>query len=222
MLTSYYKSIGISTHTVMAKIIRTVVFNSLFLTLLLCSWWAQISCSSIPAGEYCDCQKYKEVAKELLDQVDKQADTKKISKDDIIEISKNVCNLKKQGDKLKPVEQDSEGKRGSECKAIRTYEEAIRPGVKHVAEYIYKEKPQLDSLIEFLCKGLTATSNKVKNRRENEKNKDNDLTHKIMGGIMDVGSKMTDGIVGCTKAAASQLKKLLKKSDKDDLYMCYY
>ncbi|KAI3790098.1 hypothetical protein L2E82_02912 [Cichorium intybus] len=228
MLTSYYKSIGSSTHTVMAKIIGTVVFNSLFLTLLLCFSWAQISYSSKPAEDarknyitFTKCQVCEDLAHKLYEKQNKLSPTK-ISEKDIIEISKNVCKLKEQGDKSEPAEQDSEGQCDSECKAIkRTCDEAIGPDVTHVAEYIYQNKHQLSSLIERLCKGLSATCNYLKTPRE-KKNKSNDLTHKIMGGIMDVGDAMTKGIVGGGKAIAngarkmtSRMKKWLKTSESD-------
>lgn len=168
----------------MAKIDRTVVFNSLLLNLLLCSSWIQISYSSKPVGvarkddiPFIKCQVCEKLAKELYEQVrDKQAkiSPKKISEYDIIEISENVCNLKKQeadwmlkidiveqGDRLELVEQDSEGQCGSECKTIeRACQEVIGYYDTDVAEYIYKKKPQINSLVKYLCKDLTEACSK--------------------------------------------------------------
>ncbi|XP_076910332.1 uncharacterized protein LOC143567940 [Bidens hawaiensis] len=118
------------------------------------------------------CQVCEKLAKELYEQVrDKQSKItpKKISEYDVIEISENICNLKKheadwmlkidiveQGDRLELVEQDSEGQCGSECKTIeRACQEVIGYCDTDVAEYIYKKKPTLSSLVNFLCKDLT-------------------------------------------------------------------
>ncbi|KAK9060795.1 hypothetical protein SSX86_021501 [Deinandra increscens subsp. villosa] len=163
----------------MVEIDRKVIFNSLFLSLLLCSSWIQISNCSKPVGvarkddiPFIKCQVCEILAKELYEQVrDKQAkiSPKKISEYDVIEISENVCNLKKQeadwilkvdiveqGDRLELVEQDSEGQCGSECKTIeRACQEVIGYYDTDVAEYIYKKKPTLGSLVNFLCKDTT-------------------------------------------------------------------
>lgn len=94
---------------------------------------------------------------------------KKISEYQIIEISENVCNLKKaeadwilqidiveQGDKLELVEQGSEGQCNSECKTIeRACQEVLGYSDTDVAEYLYKSKPDIDSLVNYLCKDLT-------------------------------------------------------------------
>ncbi|KAJ0487980.1 putative saposin B type domain-containing protein [Helianthus annuus] len=163
----------------MVKFDRKVMFNSLFFTLLLCSSWIQISYCSKPAGiarkddiPFIKCQVCEKLAKELHEQIrDKQdqISPKKISEYDVIEISENVCNLKKReadwmlkidivekGDRLELVEQDSEGQCGSECKTIeRACQEVIGYYDTDVAEYIYKKKPMLSSLVKFLCKDLT-------------------------------------------------------------------
>ncbi|KAJ0676826.1 hypothetical protein HanOQP8_Chr12g0430291 [Helianthus annuus] len=136
----------------MVKFDRKVMFNSLFFTLLLCSSWIQISYCSKPAGiarkddiPFIKCQVCEKLAKELHEQIrDKQdqISPKKISEYDVIEISENVCNLKKReadwmlkidivekGDRLELVEQDSEGQCGSECKTIeRACQEGREPG----------------------------------------------------------------------------------------------
>ncbi|KAI3711580.1 hypothetical protein L1987_70119 [Smallanthus sonchifolius] len=163
----------------MVEIDLKLMFNSLFFSLLLCSSWIQITYSSKPVGvarrddiPFIKCQVCEKIAKELHEQVqDKQANIspKKISEYDVIEISENVCNLKKheadwilkidiveQGDILELVEQDSEGQCGSECKTIeRACQEVIGYYDTDVAEYIYKKKPTLSSLVNFLCKDTT-------------------------------------------------------------------
>ncbi|KAL3642928.1 hypothetical protein CASFOL_013743 [Castilleja foliolosa] len=118
------------------------------------------------------CQVCEKLASQLHHQVQsKQAEIspKKISEYQIIEIAENVCNLKKQeadwilkidiveqGDKLELVEQDSEGQCDSECKTIeRACQEVLGYSDTDVAEYLYRRKPQLDSLVNFICKDLT-------------------------------------------------------------------
>ncbi|KAK1413872.1 hypothetical protein QVD17_29608 [Tagetes erecta] len=163
----------------MVKIDQTVMFNSFLISLLLCSSWIKITYCSKQAGvarkddiPFIKCQVCEKLAKELYEQVrDKQAEIspKKISEYDVIEISENVCNLKKreadwilkidiveQGDRLELVEQDSEGQCGSECKTIeRACQEVLGYYDTDVAEYIYKKKPTLSSLVNFLCKDTT-------------------------------------------------------------------
>ncbi|KAK9274698.1 hypothetical protein L1049_021949 [Liquidambar formosana] len=92
-----------------------------------------------------------------------------ISEFQIIEIAENLCNLKKaeadwilridiveQGDGLELVQQDSEGQCNSECKTIeRACQEVMGYSDTDVAEYLYKNKPQIESLVKFLCKDLT-------------------------------------------------------------------
>ncbi|ONH97840.1 hypothetical protein PRUPE_7G213500 [Prunus persica] len=118
------------------------------------------------------CQVCEKLAAQLHQQVKKkQAEItpKKISEYQIIEISENVCNLKKaeadwilqidiveQGDKLELVEQGSEGQCNSECKTIeRACQEVLGYSDTDVAEYLYKSKPDIDSLVNYLCKDLT-------------------------------------------------------------------
>ncbi|XP_071742364.1 uncharacterized protein [Rutidosis leptorrhynchoides] len=165
----------------MAIINISVMFNSLILSLilLLCVSNIQISYAAKQAGvarredvPFIKCQVCEKLAKELYVQVqDKQHQIapKKILEYDVIEISENVCNLKKReadwmlkidivekGDRLELVEQESEGQCGSECKTIeRACQEVIGDYDTDVAEYIYKKKPQLSSLVNFLCKDLT-------------------------------------------------------------------
>ncbi|XAR53420.1 hypothetical protein NMG60_11021965 [Bertholletia excelsa] len=162
----------------MVKIDAMVV---LIISALLVSSWVPISyCSKKPAGiarkediPYIKCQVCEKLAHELYQQVQaKQAQIspKKISEYQIIELSENVCNLKKQeadwilkidiveqGDKLELVEQESEGQCNSKCKTIeRACQEVMGYFDTDVAEYLYKNKPQVDTLVHFLCNELTA------------------------------------------------------------------
>ncbi|CAA0829205.1 Unknown protein [Striga hermonthica] len=91
---------------------------------------------------YIKCQVCEKLASQLNLQVQaKQAEIspRKISEYQIIEIAENVCNLKKkeadwilkidiveQGDKLKLVEQDSEGQCNSECKTVERACQEVR------------------------------------------------------------------------------------------------
>lgn len=121
---------------------------------------------------YIKCQVCEKLASQLQQQVLKKQDQiapKKISEYQIIEIAENVCNLKKEeadwvlridivekGDKLELVEQDAEGICNSECKTIeRACQEVIGYSDTDVAEYIYKAKPDIQSLTNYLCKDLT-------------------------------------------------------------------
>ncbi|KAL3332241.1 hypothetical protein AABB24_032705 [Solanum stoloniferum] len=127
---------------------------------------------------YIRCQVCEKLAYQLYHHVqNKQAEIspKKISEYQIIEISENVCNLKKQeadwilkidiveqGDRLELVEQDSEGQCNSECKTIeRACQDVMDYSDTDVAEYLYKTKPDLDSLKSFLCKDLTKVCSKA-------------------------------------------------------------
>ncbi|XP_030530130.1 uncharacterized protein LOC115740706 [Rhodamnia argentea] len=118
------------------------------------------------------CQVCEKLASQLYRQVQKkqaQISPKKISEYEVIEIAENICNLKKeeadwilkidvveQGDKLELVDQDTEGICNSECKTIeRACQEIMGYSDTDVAEYIYNSKPQIDSLVDFLCKDLS-------------------------------------------------------------------
>lgn len=126
---------------------------------------------------YIKCQVCEKIAFQLQEQVQKkqaQISPKKITEYQIIEIAENVCNLKKEeadwimkidivekGDKLELVEQDVEGQCNSECKTIElACQEVMGYADTDVAEYIYTKKPQLDTLVNYLCKDLTDTCNK--------------------------------------------------------------
>ncbi|KAK8610392.1 hypothetical protein V6N13_081550 [Hibiscus sabdariffa] len=121
---------------------------------------------------YIKCQVCEKLASQLYQQVQSkqaQISPKKISEYQIIEIAENVCNLKKeeadwilkidiveQGDKLELVEQDAEGICNTECKTIeKTCQEVMGYSDTDVAEYIYMSKPDIESLANYLCKGLT-------------------------------------------------------------------
>ncbi|XP_010541027.1 PREDICTED: uncharacterized protein LOC104814605 [Tarenaya hassleriana] len=126
---------------------------------------------------YIKCQVCEKLSLQLLQQVKKkqeQISPKKISEYQIIEIAENVCNLKKEeadwilkidlvekGDRLEMVEQDAEGLCNSECKTIENAcQQVIGYTDTDVAEYIYKSKPELDSLVNYLCKDLTDACSK--------------------------------------------------------------
>ncbi|KAK9715785.1 hypothetical protein RND81_06G189300 [Saponaria officinalis] len=120
------------------------------------------------------CEKLASEVYSLVQKKESQISPKKISEYQIIEIVENVCNLKKeegdwilkidiveQGDKLKLVDQDVEGVCNSECKTIeRACQEVMGYSDTDVAEYIYARKPQLDSLVNYLCKDLTKACSK--------------------------------------------------------------
>ncbi|KAK7245513.1 hypothetical protein RIF29_40359 [Crotalaria pallida] len=148
-------------------------------TVVVSAWLPLSHCSKKPVGvarkedvPYIKCQVCEKLAKELHHQVQKkqaEISPKKISEYQIIEIAENVCNLKKteadwilridiveKGDRLELVEEDSEGQCNSECKTIeRACQEVIGYSDTDVAEYLYKSKPDVDSLVNYLCKDLT-------------------------------------------------------------------
>ncbi|XP_059634856.1 uncharacterized protein LOC132277126 [Cornus florida] len=161
----------------MAKIDQIVV---LLISLVIISSWVPIShCAKKPVMvarrediPYIKCQVCEKLAQHLYLQVQTKQDQispKKISEYEIIEIAENICNLKKQeadwilkidiveqGDRLELVEQDSEGQCNSECKTIeRACQEVMGYSDTDVAEYLYKNKPQKDSLVNYLCNDLT-------------------------------------------------------------------
>ncbi|XP_009802306.1 uncharacterized protein [Nicotiana sylvestris] len=158
----------------------------LLLSLMVITTWFPIThCSKKPVGvarkediPYIKCQVCEKLAYQLYNQVqNKRAEIspKKISEYQIIEISENVCNLKKQeadwilkidiveqGDRLELVEQDSEGQCNSECKTIeRACQDVMDYSDTDVAEYLYKHNPDLDSLKSFLCKDLSKSCSKA-------------------------------------------------------------
>ncbi|XP_010262204.1 PREDICTED: uncharacterized protein LOC104600766 [Nelumbo nucifera] len=161
----------------MAKTESIFVF---LLAALLISSWLPISHSakkpvSVARKEdipYIKCQVCEKLAHQLYHQVKNKQDQmspKKVSELQIIDISENVCNLKKQeadwilridivekGDRLELVEQDSEGQCNSECKTVeRACQEVMGYSDTDVAEYLFKAKPSIDSLVKFLCNDLT-------------------------------------------------------------------
>uniref|UniRef100_A0A0V0HT19 Putative nucleophosmin-like n=1 Tax=Solanum chacoense TaxID=4108 RepID=A0A0V0HT19_SOLCH len=160
---------------------------ALLLSLIVITIWFPIvvECAKKAVGvarkediPYIRCQVCEKLAYQLYHHVqNKQAEIspKKISEYQIIEISENVCNLKKQeadwilkidiveqGDRLELIEQDSEGQCNSECKTIeRACQDVMDYSDTDVAEYLYKTKPDLDSLKSFLCKDLTKVCSKA-------------------------------------------------------------
>ncbi|CAO2841581.1 unnamed protein product [Amaranthus hypochondriacus] len=126
---------------------------------------------------YIKCQVCEKLASQLHSQVlnkENQISPKKITEYQIIEIVENICNLKKeeadwilkidiveQGDKLELVDQDVEGLCNSECKTIeRACQEVVGFSDTDIAEYIYARRPQVDSLVNYLCKDLTKSCSK--------------------------------------------------------------
>ncbi|CAH8364305.1 unnamed protein product [Eruca vesicaria subsp. sativa] len=115
------------------------------------------------------CEKLASRLHKLVKEKQVEISPKKISEYEIIEIAENVCNLKKEeadwmlkidivekGDKLQLVEQEEEGMCNSECKTIEAAcQKVIGYSDTDVAEYIYKSKPDLASLVNHLCKDLT-------------------------------------------------------------------
>ncbi|XP_004243151.1 uncharacterized protein [Solanum lycopersicum] len=160
---------------------------ALLLSLIVITIWFSIDveCAKKAGGvarkediPYIRCQVCEKLAYQLYHHVhNKQAEISpnKISEYQIIEISENVCNLKKQeadwilkidiveqGDRLGLVEQDSEGQCNSECKTIeRACQDVMDYSDTDVAEYLYKSKSDLDSLKSFLCKDLTKVCSKA-------------------------------------------------------------
>ncbi|XP_058068021.1 uncharacterized protein LOC131217180 isoform X2 [Magnolia sinica] len=121
---------------------------------------------------YIKCQVCQKLASQLYQQVNRkqaQISPKKISEFQIIEITENICNLKKEeadwilridivekGDTLELVEQDVEGQCNSECKTVeRACQEVMGYYDTDVAEFLFKSKPQIDSLVNFLCDELS-------------------------------------------------------------------
>ncbi|OWM83186.1 hypothetical protein CDL15_Pgr011868 [Punica granatum] len=152
--------------------------------LLLSTWFPVSHCAKKPVTvgrkediPFIRCQVCEKLASQLHDQVQKkqaQISPKKISEYEIIEIAENVCNLKKaeadwilkidiveKGDKLELVDEDTEGICNSECKTIeKACQEVMGYSDTDVAEYLYKSKPTVDSLIDFICKDLTGACKK--------------------------------------------------------------
>ncbi|XP_020976454.1 uncharacterized protein LOC107636055 isoform X2 [Arachis ipaensis] len=155
------------------------LFWVVFVSVVASAWLPLSECFKKPAGlarkediPYIKCQVCEILAKQLHQQVkNKQAEIapKKISEYEIIEITENVCNLKKveadwilridiveKEDRLELVEHDSEGQCNSECKTIeRACQEVIGYSDTDVAEYLYSSKPDADSLYKYLCRDLT-------------------------------------------------------------------
>ncbi|XP_031252383.1 uncharacterized protein LOC116110305 [Pistacia vera] len=149
-------------------------------TILVVSSWVPLSyCAKKPVTvarkediPFIKCQVCEKLASQLYHQVQKkqaQISPKKVSEFQIIEITENVCNLKKEeadwilridivekGDKLELVEQDAEGQCNSECKTIeKACQEVMGYSDTDVAEYVYTSRPDIESLVNFLCKDLT-------------------------------------------------------------------
>ncbi|KAJ3691961.1 hypothetical protein LUZ60_012311 [Juncus effusus] len=158
----------------MAKLLSFLVL--LFSSLLLLT---QASSKKPPATSarkedipFIKCQVCEKIAQQIHAQVQKkeaEISPKKVSEFEIIEISENVCNVKKQeadwmlqidivekGDKLELVEQGEEGHCNSECKTIeKACQEVIEYADTDVAEYFYKKRPSIEELNKYLCYDLS-------------------------------------------------------------------
>ncbi|KAL5771058.1 hypothetical protein ACOSP7_015212 [Xanthoceras sorbifolium] len=160
----------------MAKLKSMLV---LLASMLVVSTWVPIYCAKKPVTgarkediPYIKCQVCEKLASQLYQQVQKkqaQISPKKVSEFQIIEITENVCNLKKEeadwilridivekGDKLELVDQEAEGQCNSECKTIeRACQEVMGYSDTDVAEYLYTSKPDIESFVNYMCKDLT-------------------------------------------------------------------
>ncbi|OMO91624.1 hypothetical protein COLO4_18228 [Corchorus olitorius] len=135
----------------------------LLVSALLLSSWVPVSlCSKKPVAvarkediPYIKCQVCEKLASQLYQQVQsKQAQISPKKKEEADWILK--IDIVEQGDKLELIEQDAEGICNSECKTIeRTCQEVMGYSDTDVAEYIYTAKPNLESLVNYLCKDLT-------------------------------------------------------------------
>lgn len=167
------------------QISRLITPNLAPLLIILLVSWAQIGdCVKKPEASarkedipYIKCQVCEKLASEIFSHVKNKQDhvsPKKITEYEIIEIVENVCNLKKEeadwilkidivekGDKLELVDQDVEGLCNSECKTIeKACQEVVGFSDTDIAEYIYARRPQLDSLVNYLCKDLSKACSK--------------------------------------------------------------
>ncbi|KAL0337315.1 UNVERIFIED_CONTAM: hypothetical protein Scaly_2006600 [Sesamum calycinum] len=144
----------------MAKSDQTLLLLVMCIGVIACSWMPTSYCAKKPVGvarkediPYIKCQVCEKLASQLYHQVQaKQAEIspKKISEYQIIEIAENVCNLKKkEADWILKIDIVEKGDRL----------EVLGYADTDVAEYLYKKKPQLDSLVNFICKDLTEACN---------------------------------------------------------------
>ncbi|KAJ0964605.1 hypothetical protein J5N97_025743 [Dioscorea zingiberensis] len=115
------------------------------------------------------CQVCEKIAREIHGLVRKKEALVSPKKElQIIEITENVCNLKEEadwilpidiaekGDELELVDQGTEGQCNSECKTIeRACQEVMGYSDTDVAEFLFKSKPSVDVLIDFLCNDLS-------------------------------------------------------------------
>ncbi|KAF8087250.1 hypothetical protein N665_0593s0012 [Sinapis alba] len=164
----------------MSRVLIAVTTLSLLASSVLLPVSNAAKLSSAPRKEdvpYIKCQVCEKLASrlhQLVKEKQLQISPKKISEYEIIEIAENVCNLKKEeadwmlkidivekGDKLQLVEQEEEGMCNSECKTIEAAcQKVIGYSDTDVAEYLYKSKPDLASLVNHLCKDLTDACSK--------------------------------------------------------------
>ncbi|XP_031479723.1 uncharacterized protein LOC116250261 [Nymphaea colorata] len=152
-------------------VLLTLVLSSLFVS-PSASKKEQIAVARKEDIPFIRCQVCETVARQLFSQVERKSSEispKKISEYQIIEIAENICDLKKhggdwmlridiveKGDALELVEQESEGQCNSECKTIeRACQEVMGYHDTDVAEFVFKSKPQLNQLINYICKDLS-------------------------------------------------------------------
>ncbi|KAG6555335.1 hypothetical protein Mapa_003378 [Marchantia paleacea] len=118
------------------------------------------------------CGVCEEIVKQLTRQVKKRKDKvapKKLTELDVIILTENICNLKKEeadwlmffdivekGDKLQLVEHEEEGECNTECRTLeRACQEVMGDHDTDVAEFMYKGNVQRAALSKFLCKDLS-------------------------------------------------------------------
>ncbi|CAN6541116.1 unnamed protein product [Malus baccata var. baccata] len=144
----------------MAKLKQILVAISVLLAVLASVPFSE--CVKKPAAgarkediPFIKCQVCEKLASQLHQQVEKKrveiAPKKKQEADWILQI-----DIVEKGDKLELVDQGSEGQCNSECKTIeRACQEVLGYSDTDVAEYLYTSKPDLGSLVNYLCKDLT-------------------------------------------------------------------
>eukprot|EP00897_Mesotaenium_endlicherianum_P006469 jgi/Mesen1/5850/ME000298S05121 len=124
--------------------------------------------------KYIKCEVCEEIVKQLNRQVKKKRDDispKKLSELEIIDIAERICNVAREegnwiqhldiveaGDKLKVVEQASEGECGVECKTIKHACDVIMGDHDtDVAELLYNPEAKRAALSTLLCRTLTSS-----------------------------------------------------------------
>ncbi|KAG0499869.1 hypothetical protein HPP92_004560 [Vanilla planifolia] len=158
--------------------VRSAVFLLLFVSCHVSFFLASAKKKAAPSTArkedipYIKCQVCERLAYQIHKQVkEKESKTspKKISEFDVIGLTENICNLKKaeadwilqidiveKGDKLEEIDQGVEGQCNTECKTIeRACQEIMDYSDTDVAEFVFKSKPSLDLLVDFICNDLS-------------------------------------------------------------------